>query len=93
MIHVNLNKVAVTFWFFIGAFAFCGFLTVDAFTAQTVSTVEDLRYWVWTAATTCGIATMSGLVVDLMRFAASSEQTHKAPNKVTLKKNLKQRLA
>ena len=93
MIHVDLNKVAATLWFFFGAFAFCGFLTVDAFTTQIVSAIEDLRYWVWTAVTTSGVATMSGLVVDLARFVASNEQTHKEPYNVTLKKNLNRRLA
>lgn len=93
MIRVDIKQVAVTLSFFTGAFAFCGFLTVDAFTTQAVSAVEDFDFWVWTAVTTCGVATASGLVVDLARFAASDERTLKAPSKIALKKNLNRRLA
>ncbi len=93
MFRVDIKQVAVTLSFFAGAFVFCGFLTVDAFTTQAVSAIEDFGFWVWTAVTTCGVATASGLVVDLARFVASDEQAHKAPGKVALKKSLNRRLA
>ena len=93
MIRIDFSKIAVTVWFFVGAFAICGFFTVDAFTAQIVSANEDLRFWAWTAVTTCGAATVSGLIVDLVLYAASVAWTRTAPYEVTLQNNRKSRLA
>ena len=93
MFRIDLNKIAVTLWFFLGELAICGLLVADAFTIQSVSAIEDPGFWAWTMVISCGVAAMSGLIVDAMRFLASIALPRKLPYRVKLKKVLKQNLA
>lgn len=93
MFRIDLNRIAVTLWFFLGELAICGLLAVDAFTIQSVSAIEDLGFWAWTAVISCGVAAMSGFVIDAIRFVASAALPRKLPYRVKLKKVLKRNLA
>jgi hypothetical protein len=93
MFRPNLNLIAVTLWFFFGVLAILGFLYIGANFFALEPDNHSFGFWIDTAVTTCGVAAISGLIVDAIRLISSTVWSQERPYRLKSKKAFEQNLA
>ncbi len=79
MVKNTLNSLAITLWFFTGSLACAAAVCLFAVATDPGAASLGAEFWLMTALRICSLATLSGLMVDALRFVASALWPQKLP--------------
>ena len=79
MVKKKLNSLAITLWFFTGSLASAAAVCLFAVASDPAAASLGAEFWLMTALRICGLATLSGLMVDGLRSVASALWPRRLP--------------